>query len=383
MNNNIKHANIMIVDDEPANVRLLEKMLDFSGYKNVVSTSDPYKVLPMFEKHNCDLILLDLNMPELDGYGVIEQLQQIAKETLPPILVLTAQNAKDFRQRALNNGARDFVSKPFDADELLSRVHNLLDMQLAHKFMQQQNEILEQKVLLRTQLITDTRLHIVRCLGRAAEYRDNETGLHIIRMSKVAVVLGKAAGMDEEQCDLLLNAAPMHDIGKIGIPDRILLKPGKLDAEEWECMKTHTQIGADILSNDDSELMQMAHAIALTHHEKWNGKGYPAGLAGADIPLVGRVTALADVFDALISERPYKKPWSLEKAMNLIQSESGQHFDPALVEIFMDHIPAILEINKKYAEPEMETSMDSENLTDLNSTTQGPATELGARNNEV
>ncbi len=351
MNSDPKKASILIVDDEPSNVRLLEKILATAGYHNVVGTQDPIQSLTLYQEHNSDLILLDIDMPKLDGYGVMEKLNTLTNKHLPPILVLTAQHMQSYRQRALDNGARDYVTKPFDANELLSRVRNLLEVQMAQKFMHHQNKILEQKVLERTQLIQQTRLHVVRCLGRAAEYRDNETGLHIIRMSKMAVMIAQAAGMDDEQCDLLLNAAPMHDIGKIGIPDYILLKPGKLTSEEWTKMQTHAQIGADILSGDESDLMSMAQNIALTHHEKWNGKGYPGGLEGEEIPLSSRVTALADVFDALTSERPYKKAWPLEQAVDLIKEESGQHFDPDLVRIFLDLLPELVVIKEKYAEP--------------------------------
>ena len=352
INTDLKQASILVVDDELANVRLLEKILSTMGYRNVVCTQDPLKVSSLYKEHNCDLILLDLDMPILDGYGVMSQLDELAGDNPPAILVLTAQHTQSFRQRALDSGARDYVTKPFDANELLSRISNLLEVQMAHKFMQHQNEILEQKIQERTQAIHDTRLQVVRCLGRAAEYRDEETGLHIIRMSKMAAVIAKAAGLDEAQCDLLLNAAPMHDIGKIGIPDHILLKPGKFEPAEWKIMQTHAQIGADILSGDDSDLMSMAHDIAISHHEKWNGKGYPNNLEGEDIPLVGRVTALADVFDALTSVRPYKKAWSVEKAVDLIKEERGQHFDPRLVDLFLENLPHIIAIKEKYAEPE-------------------------------
>lgn len=351
MNFDLTMASILIVDDEAANVRLLEKILVTKGYNNVVCTQNPEQALPLYKEHNSDLILLDLDMPKLDGYGVMDQLAELTGSNLPSILVLTAQSMQSYRQRALDNGARDYVTKPFDVDELLSRVHNLLEVQMVQKFMRQKNKILEQKVRKRTQDLQDSRLQIVHHLGRAAEYRDNETGLHIIRMSEIAVVIGKAAGIDDKQCNLLLNAAPMHDIGKIGIPDEILLKVEKLDAKEWAIMQTHVQIGADILSGDESELMTMAHDIALTHHEKWNGKGYPNGVAGEAIPLVGRVTALADVFDALTSLRPYKKAWTVEQAVNLIKEESGQHFDPSLVDIFLQNLPDIIAIKEKYEEP--------------------------------
>ena len=346
------HASILIVDDEPANILVLKKMLEMKGYTNVVTTLDPMQTLPLYLEHNSDLILLDINMPVMDGYEVMQQLCDKLNQVLPPILILTAQDTQSFRQRALDSGALDYVTKPFNAEELLSRVHNLLAVGMANKYMRLQNEILEQKVNERTKELHDTRLQVVRRLGLAAEYRDNETGLHIIRMSEISVVIAKAAGMDEEQCDLLLNASPMHDIGKIGISDGILLKPGKFEPDEWEVMQTHAQIGADILSGDDSALMKMAHDIALTHHEKWNGKGYPNNLKGDAIPLVGRITALADVFDALTSVRPYKKAWSVEDSVKLINDESGQHFDPQLVKHMMDNLDEIIKVKNKHAEPE-------------------------------
>jgi len=353
INTNLKEASILVVDDESANVRLLDKLLAGKGYSNVICTQDPEQALPLYQQHNCDLILLDLDMPVLDGYGVMDQLNSLPQNNAPAILVLTAQHMQSYRQRALDSGARDYVTKPFNVDELLSRVRNMLSVQMAHKYMHHQNEILEQKIQQRTQAIHETRLQVVRHLGRAAEYRDNETGLHIIRMSKMAALLGKAAGMSDYESDILLNASPMHDIGKIGIADKILLKPGKLEADEWTTMQTHAQIGADILSGDDSDLMLMAHEIALTHHEKWNGKGYPNGLKEEDIPLPGRVTAIADVFDALTSERPYKKAWSIEKTVALITEESGQHFDPQLVAVFLKLLPGFIKIKEKYAEPDI------------------------------
>ena len=359
ISDDLKSACILAVDDELPNVKLLERMLAAKGFSHVLSTQDPREVLGLVQKHDIDLILLDINMPHMDGYQVMEQLQASFPNDLPPILVLTAQHDQDFRQRALDNGARDYVTKPFDVDELFSRVKNLLEVHQANKYMNQQNTILDERVRQRTkelewahEQLHNSRLQIVRRLGRAAEYRDNETGLHIIRMSKMAVLIARQAGMSEDECDLLLNAAPMHDIGKIGIPDHILLKPGKFVPEEWAIMQTHAQIGADILSGDDSPLLNMASEIALTHHEKWDGSGYPNGLKGVDIPLVGRITALADVFDALTSERPYKKAWSVDDSVALIKENSGTQFDPVLVEYFLIVLDSIVAIKQQYAEPE-------------------------------
>lgn len=358
---NSKSASILVVDDESSNIKLLERVLDSDGYTKIISTQNPCEVLGLYHEHACDLVLLDLNMPQMDGYMVMEQLRLNYGNDLSPILVLTAQHLQDHRQRALDSGALDYVTKPFDRKELLSRVRNLLEVQLARKYMREQNDILERRVLDRTQELEiahqqlyDSRMQIVRRLGRAAEYRDNETGLHIIRMSQISARLGEVAGINREQCALLLNASPMHDIGKIGIPDHILLKPGKLEPEEWEIMKTHAQIGADILDSSDSELLNMASEIAITHHEKWDGSGYPNGLKGKEIPLVGRIVSIADVFDALTSTRPYKKAWSVEKAMITIKEESGRHFDPELVNFFIKILPDIISINEKYEEPEIE-----------------------------
>jgi len=349
--NDVLASAILVVDDEPANVKLLERTLRTFGYFELLSTTDPRAVLGLYQQNVLDLIILDLNMPHLDGFEVMRQLQALGREDMPPILILTAQHDQEHRVRALKGGAHDYVTKPFAVDELMARVRNLLQVRLYHKSMRSRTEWLEQRVQERTREIYDTRLQIVRRLGRAAEFRDNETGLHIVRMSKMSVVLGEACGMSSEECELLLNASPMHDIGKIGIPDNILLKPGKFEPHEWKVMQTHTTIGGEILSGDDSDLLSMARVIALSHHEKWDGSGYPNGLAGENIPRVGRVVALADVFDALTSVRPYKKAWSVNDAMEYIETNRGKHFDPHLVDQFRTRLPDILAIKDDFAEP--------------------------------
>lgn len=360
--NDLKQANILVVDHQKLNLVMVKKLLARDGYDNVQTTDDPFSVVSFCTEEEIDLIILDIKMPRLDGFGVINSLQEEMKaEDIPPVLVVTDVDEQRFRREALTTGARDYVLRPFDVRELLARVRNLLEVWQAQKIIRFQKDILEQKVEERTHELRkahdelqDSRIEVVWRLGRAAEYRDNETGLHIIRMSQIAAVLARAYGMDEETADLLLVASPMHDIGKLGIPDYILLKPGKLDDNEWEIMKTHAQIGADILSGGTSTLMEMAHDIALTHHEKWDGSGYPNGLKGEEIPLVGRISAIADVFDALTSERPYKKAWSTAETLRLIDSESGKHFDPKLVELLHEKLTRILTIKQKYAEPEGE-----------------------------
>lgn len=349
----IRMADILLVDDEIVNLKLLQRSLEAAGYTRLTSLSDPHAVMPHFEGHRYDLVVLDLNMPGMNGFEIMSKLQALDQDNMPPVLILTAQHAQEDRIRALRNGAQDYITKPFSIAELSARVRNLLQAQLNRKLIRGRNLQLEQRVCERTRELYDTRLQIVRRLGRAAEYRDNETGLHIVRMSKISALLGEAVGMGRESCELLLNASPMHDIGKIGIPDHILLKPGGFEPHEWEIMKSHTTIGADILSGDDSDILNMAREIAFTHHEKWDGSGYPRGLQGENIPLEGRIVAVADVFDALTSERPYKRAWPIEDALDFVRSQRAKHFDPQLVDLFMENLPAVLEIRLRFAEPQV------------------------------
>ncbi|MDH5762251.1 MAG: response regulator [Nitrospinota bacterium] len=339
---------ILIVDDEEANVRLLEQLLYQNGFRSVQWTTDSRKVADIYRNFKPDLVLLDLNMPYLDGVEVMEQLKEIESETYPSVVVITADNNEQTKIRSLVSGALDFVGKPFDILEILARIKNMLNVRLLHNQVNNQNKVLDQKIRERTQQLADTRLEVVQRLGRAAEYRDNETGMHVIRMSRYSSILGKALGLSEDQCELLLHASPMHDIGKIGIPDSILLKPGKLEAGEWETMKTHAEIGGQILSGSNSDLMQMAETIARTHHEKWDGSGYPCGLIGDNIPLEGRIVAICDVFDALTSERPYKKEWPVEQAVQELEDNSGSHFDPVLVRKFVEILPDIIQVKERY-----------------------------------
>lgn len=345
----VKEAKILIVDDQPANVTLIEKMLDIDGYLNVISTTDPTQVESIYMEQNSDLILLDLNMPEMDGYQVLAKIREVDPD-YPPIIVLTAQSDRESRIKALGLGARDFLAKPFDRVELMTRIRNMLEVRIMTSAIKNQNKILDEMVKVRTQELNDTRLEVIRRLGRAAEYRDDMTGFHIIRMSRYSQLLGLAAGMNEVEAEMLLNASPMHDIGKIGIPDHVLLKPGKLDPEEWKIMQTHVDIGVEILSGSDSELMAIAAEVAQNHHEKWDGSGYPRALAGEDIPLTGRVVALADVFDALTTKRPYKEAWSIEDTVEFLKEQSGKHFEPRLVELFLKILPDILVIRQQYSE---------------------------------
>ncbi|MBN4054765.1 response regulator [Nitrospira defluvii] len=347
----LKSGKIMVVEDNAATLTLLKEVLQIEGYSRVVCTQDPTQVIDLYKEHHSDLMLLDLMMPKMDGFEVMDRLKVLGDGKLPSILVLTALDDHEHRIRALGEGALDFVAKPFNRVELLTRIRNLLKISLSEKALRNQNAILEQTIQERTKELYDTRRQTIQLLGRAVEYRDNETGLHIIRISKISALLGKAMGLNEQECDLLFNASPMHDIGKIGVPDHILFKPGKLNEEEWETMKLHSTMGADMLSGYDSNLLETAHTIALTHHEKWDGSGYPSGLKGTEIPLVGRIVAIADVFDALTSERKYKSAWTIEKTVALLKKERGKHFDPELVDRFIDLLPEIIEIKSAHDEP--------------------------------
>ncbi len=347
-----KTARILVVDDERLSLVLLERLLRAAGYSNIVLIQDPLTFMEIYEAEPTDLILLDLEMPGLSGFALIEQLAARRDPLTPPILILTAQHSREYRLRALESGASDFIVKPFDQAEVAARVRNMLDVQIAHRLAHDQKTILERLVCERTQQIRLTQLEIVQRLSRAAEYRDNETGEHILRMSHISALLARHFGWDEERVELMLHASPMHDIGKIGIPDRILLKPGRLDPEEWAIMQTHATIGGEILDGSKSELIRLAREIALTHHEKWDGSGYPQGLAGEAIPESGRIVALADVFDALTSARVYKPAWKVEDALDWIRQQSGKHFDPRLLGIFFEILPQILEIRERFKDPE-------------------------------
>lgn len=330
-----KHAHILIVDDQPSNVLLLQRLLQREGYDRLTTTTEPLQVVRLYLETQPDLILLDLLMPDLDGYAILEQLQTLASEEYLPVLVLTADISPTAKQRALSMGAMDFLNKPFDADEVLLRIRNLLMTRLLHLQLRDQNQTLEQRVREQTAHLQEAQLETLARLARAAEYRDDQTGLHTQRVGRMAALLAQAAGQSEDYVELIRRAAPLHDVGKIGIPDAILLKPAKLTAEEFERVKTHAQIGANILSGSSNRLLQLAEEIALSHHERWDGSGYPHGLEGNAIPLSGRIVAVADVFDALTDERPYKRAWTSQAAIAEIVRLSGRQFDPQIIAAFV------------------------------------------------
>lgn len=344
----LNQSNILIVDDKVANINLLVDILEREGYENYISATDPRVVPKLCLLEKFDLILLDIIMPHMNGIQVMNALAEQVKDDYVPILVLTARTDPKTRKQALQAGAKDFLSKPFNDWEVALHIKNMLETRYFYKRQVLRTHTLEQEVRDRTREVRDSQLEIVRRLSRAGEYRDSDTGEHIVRMSRIAEILAKGLGLDKNACEMVLNACPMHDIGKIAIPDSILLKNGPLASEEWEIMKTHCQAGSKILGGHHSEIIWTASQVAMCHHEKWDGTGYPNGLKGADIPLVARIAAVADVFDALTSVRPYKKAWPVEKAVDLIRRESGRHFDPEIVEVFLGHLPEIVAVKQEH-----------------------------------
>jgi len=340
---------ILIVDDDERNRKLLASLVRGEGYR-AETVSGGGEALERVKNDPPDLILLDIMMPGMDELEVTRILKGDPLTATIPIILVTSLTDKVTRLSGLEAGAEEFLTKPVERADLRARLRNLLRLKEYADLVTNHNHILQTVVQDRTQDLIDTQLEIVRSLGRAAEYRDNETGLHIVRMSNYSLLLAKAAGMDEGWCEHLMNASPMHDIGKVGIPDSILLKPGKLNADEFSAMQKHCEIGAKILSGKKSELLDMAHTIALTHHEKWDGTGYPQGLAGESIPLEARLVAVADVFDALTSMRPYKQAWTFDRAVAEIKSCSGCHFDPEVVNLFMREIDGVKTIHGQYGD---------------------------------
>jgi putative two-component system response regulator len=335
---------ILAVDDDEPNVLLLRRVLERAGYTRVETTTDPSLAPALFVQTRPDLVLLDLRMPKMDGFELMEQLTGLAGgRGRVPFLVLTGDATEETRRRALSSGARDFLTKPFSQTELLLRVGNLLEVQQLHDQLRKQNASLEREVSERTRDLEQARLEILARLTVASEYRDDGTQEHAWRIGRTCARLARGLRLPDREVELLGRASPLHDIGKLGIPEAILLKPGKLTDEEFEQVKTHTTIGAGILSGSQSPLLGLAEQIALTHHERWDGAGYPHHLHGDEIPLAGRIVAVADVFDALTHERPYKQPWPVEQATAEVLSQRGRQFDPDVVDAFsaLDH-PALL-----------------------------------------
>ncbi len=328
----IAKPTLLIVDDEPVNLRVLKRLLE-SEYQ-LVFAKNGEEAIKLAETRLPNLILLDVMMPGLTGFEVCRHLKQQSNTKHIPIIFVTALNDEHDEAEGFDAGAVDYITKPISPAIVKVRVKT-------HLSLVQADELL------------NSRLQVVQRLGKAAEYKDNETGMHVMRMSHFAKELALAYGLTAKQAEILLHAAPMHDIGKIGIADSIMLKPGKLTDEEFSTMKKHPEIGAEIIGDcGDSLLLQVAKSVSLTHHEKWDGTGYPRGLAGEDIPIEGRICAIADVFDALTSKRPYKEAWTIDETVDFLKSQKGKHFEPRLVDLMIEILPRVLEIRAAFKDEE-------------------------------
>jgi len=346
---NSSKATVLIVDDTPENIDVLHGIL-FRDYTLKIATNGPL-ALKIANVSPPDLILLDVMMPGMDGYEVCTRLKENEATRQVPVIFVTARDDVAAETKGLAIGAVDYITKPISAPVVVARVKT-------HLALYNQQRHLETLVRERTaeleksnRALEETRLAIITRLGRAAEYRDNETGLHVIRVGHLSRMLALAAGLSGARAEMLLHASMMHDVGKIGIPDNVLLTPGKLTPEEFEIIKTHPAIGAEIIGEHDAELLVMARSVSLTHHEKWDGTGYPHGLKKKDIPVSGRIVAVVDVFDALISRRPYKPPWPMDKTLENIRNSAGYHLDPELVQFFLERSDEVRHIMELYGEP--------------------------------
>lgn len=338
---------ILIVDDDKFIHHVMKSILSSDDY-NISCAENGLEAFRIIENSQIDLVLLDLTMPGLDGFQVAERIKNDSRTCNIPVILITGQNTVENHVKALDMGVDDFLPKTANSAEILARVRAHLKTKELNEQLHDYHLTLEKKVASRTKRLKETSNEIIWRLTAASECRDNETGEHIKRMSRYSAAIAKKIGLSSNVTESILLGAPMHDIGKIGIPDKILLKPGKLDAQEWEIMKLHTTIGYNILKDCKVGIVGMGAMIALTHHEKWDGSGYPNGLKGSKIPLAGQIIALADVFDALTSKRPYKEAFSVEKAFGIIEEERWYHFNPKLVNAFFQIKDEILNIKEKY-----------------------------------
>jgi putative two-component system response regulator len=342
MTNLLDKQTVLVVDDVPENIEIISAVLR-DHYHIRIATSGDKALKIAYSDAPPDLILLDIMMPGLSGLEICRRLKANPDRRRIPVIFVTAMCSVEDERRGLEMGAVDYITKPISPPIVLARVRT-------HLALYDQTRELETMVNQRTRELWHSRQQIIHRLGRAAEYHDDETGNHVLRVAHYARLIARASGLGPRAAGIIMETAPMHDIGKIGIRDSILQKPGKLDAAEWEAMRQHPRIGADIIGLHDGELLETARAIALTHHERWDGGGYPDGLKGEDIPLAGRIVAIADVFDALLSKRPYKEAFSAEKSIEIMNSLDGSHFDPGLMATFRKVLPDLIEISRHYAD---------------------------------
>jgi len=370
----LKHSRILIVDDESLNIEVVRRYLEFGGYRNLVSTDHAGQALPLMGLDRPDVVLLDIHMPEINGLEILAAMRSDETLCRTPVIILTGSSDPETKLIALQAGATDLLQKPVHGEELLARLGNILRMKAYQDRLHQHSEELEEAVRRRTAELEASRLDVIHCLARAAEFRDDDTGQHVLRVGRYARVIAQQLGFSQRELDILEPAAQLHDVGKIGIADSILLKPGKLTPEEFETMqkhcgfgkkivhqvsndeaqslRKHTDIGGRIMKACSSPILEMARRIALTHHERWDGSGYPLGLAGGDIPLEGRITAAADVFDALSSRRPYKPAFPLQKCFTIMEEGRGTQFDPDILDAFFARRDDIIQIQIDSADTE-------------------------------
>ncbi|MBC8069084.1 MAG: response regulator [Deltaproteobacteria bacterium] len=360
----VSAGRLLIVDDDAAVRRVLARLLLAEGYEVVQAGDGEQALAALWSDGTIDTVVLDMRMPGMSGLDVCRKLRSDPRTEHTPVVFVTGMDDRAFRREALQAGATDFLGKPFDEVELLARLRNSVRLKLYFDSLSRERTDLRTVVqrntqdleaatarLQRLQLeLAVARHETIERLARAAEYRDDETAAHLHRMSHYCHILGQRAGLDDYTCEMLRIASPMHDVGKIGIPDHILLKPGRLSTDEFQIMKQHAEIGFRILSGSDSELVRYAASIAHTHHEQWAGTGYPRGLVGEDIPIEGRVAAIADVFDALTSARPYKRAWTIDAAVDHLRGGAGGHFDPRLVDLFLDSMDEVLAVRERFAD---------------------------------
>ncbi|WP_114392697.1 HD domain-containing phosphohydrolase [Oleisolibacter albus] len=343
--------NVLVIDDVPVNRFLLESIAGEIGGLQVSSASDGAEALDWCRRNQADVVVVDWMMPGMDGFAFLQAFRADPANEGVPVVMITANDDRAVRQKALDLGANDFLVRPLQPAEVRGRLRNMLTLRRAHLALAHQAQVLSEQVAAATAQLRARERELVSRLAGALEHRDPETGAHVVRMALYSRLIAERLGLPAEFQEMLLAAAPMHDIGKVGIPDYILLKPGRLTPDELTIMRRHAELGGRILDGSESELVRMAQRIAMGHHEKWDGTGYPQGLSGTAIPIEARIVAVADVFDALTSERPYKPAWSLEEARAHLLALRGAHFDPDCVDAFLAGWDKVLQIRTEHADP--------------------------------
>ena len=373
-----RDAKVMIVDDERVNIEIVKAYLEEEGFENFIATTDSTKAIGMLRQLDPDIVLLDIKMPKVSGLEILETMRCDHDLMMTPAIVLTAANDPELKLQALRLGASDFLGKPVDPSELMLRFENVLAAKAYQDHLAKYSEKLENQVRMRTQELVRSRQEAIHCLARAGEYRDDDTGHHVTRVGRYSALIASELGFPEAAIELIEQAAQLHDVGKIGIPDAILHKPGKLDPHEFEVirdhcgigrriinplsheesirLKTHTSVGMQIMGSTNSPVLKLAALIAASHHEKWDGTGYPRGLSGNAIPIEGRIVAVADVFDALSSERPYKEAFPIAKSLKILVEGRGKHFDPRVLDAFLRRKEEAIQIRKQYLDSNEEAA---------------------------